>query len=380
MFFVRADGNSILGLGHVMRCLSIAEALKMDGQNVHFIAADDAVAGMIMDKGFNVWILGTDYKDMEAELPAIRNLFSQMNVNHPVCLVDSYQVTKRYLEQLSLMAKVAMMDDIFLLDYPVDCVINYNIYGELLCEQPTDYPGRRLLTGVKYAPLRTQFIEKRLERAQEKNRLENHTKKQLEKQPDDKKKTLGQKHILISTGGSDSLHLAEKITKCFLAKVNQGATENIFYNCIFHVVCGAMNPNKETLLELEKENPEQVKIHIDVKDMASLMSQCDVAVTAAGSTVYELSTLGIPFVLYYFVDNQKLIAKYSMEILGVVNAGDFSKESEELILNRIMGEVDHLLTDDTYRINQSARLSSLVDGEGAKRIANELKQLSNEIE
>ncbi len=72
-----------------------------------------------------------------------------------------------------------------------------------------------------------------------------------------------------------------------------------------------MNPNKCALLKSENNNPSKVKVHIDVKDMAGLMAKCMLAVTAAGSTVYELCSLRIPFVTYYFVNNQKLIAEYS---------------------------------------------------------------------
>ncbi len=379
MIFVRADGNKIIGLGHVMRCLSIADAALKEGIKVQFLVADDCVAGLIMDRGYNVYILGTDYKNMESEIPLIEKILEETTESRqikPLCLVDSYQMTESYLKQLSKYMKVAVMDDLFAMDYPVDLVINYNIYGDLLLEKETAYPDRKHLTGVSFAPLREQFIQKRDELIFEQVKYEKSGEEQKRKADLEKHQDF---QILISTGGSDPYSLAEKIAKALIqSNINGSETESQTRPIHLHIVCGALNPNKEALLALEKEYQEQISVHIDVKDMAGLMSQCDMAITAAGSTVYELSTLGIPFVLYYFVENQKLIAEHAKKILGVTNAGDFSKEPENQVMGRILEETKHLYEDVEDRKKLSMRLSKLVDGRGADRIAKEFRKLNNE--
>lgn len=406
--FIRVDGNKTIGLGHVMRCLSIADAASKMGFQVQFLVADDSVADLIMDRDYNVIILGTDYQDMEAELPVLYKVWNQMlpqkdaiekkqpldesenALEHtkPLCLVDSYQMTESYLKQLSQYMRVAVLDDLFAMDYPVDMVINYNIYGDLLLEKETKNHDRKHLTGVSFAPLREQFILKREEliSQHEKNEKSGEGKEiqaTFEKQEDFQ--------ILISTGGSDSLCLAEKISRALMENnwceqldhlnaqkdMKQRGCED-FRPLHLHIVCGALNPNKEALLSLEKEYQGKITVHMDVQDMAGLMSQCDMAVTAAGSTVYELSTLGIPFVLYYFVENQKLIAEHAKKILGVTNAGDFSTEPENQVMDRILDETKHLYEDTLARKKLSMRLSELVDGRGADRIAKEFRKLINE--
>ena len=64
----RADANPNIGMGHVMRCLSIADAFQSMGKRVLFIVADDSVVNLINSRGFDTYVLKSDYKDMESEL------------------------------------------------------------------------------------------------------------------------------------------------------------------------------------------------------------------------------------------------------------------------------------------------------------------------
>lgn len=359
--FIRADGNATVGLGHVMRCLSIADEASKLGMRVSFITADNCATELIWQRGYTSYQLNTDYRDMESELPILSQILEkQANADTDICMVDSYRMTAPYLEAIRKFARVAVLDDLFLMDYPVDCVINYNLYGDLLQEKLSAKHDRKLLTGVLYAPLREQFLQKRKEPAETLRPFG----EGLERK---------EKHILISTGGSDSLHLAKRIADALLSSdIMKDEQKPVMLD----IVCGSMNPNKEELLALWQEHASCVKLHVDVKDMAELMTGCTMAITAAGSTVYELSTLGIPFVLYYFVENQKLIAEYAAEILGVVNAGDFSDEkTADACMQSILLETKHLLTNETDRKKLSQTLFELVDGRGAERIAKELHNL-----
>lgn len=75
MIVFRADGNSEIGSGHVMRCLSIAEVARDLGEECIFITSSDDMTSVIKGKSFDNIVLNTDYREMESEgiLLALRN-------------------------------------------------------------------------------------------------------------------------------------------------------------------------------------------------------------------------------------------------------------------------------------------------------------------
>ena len=61
MYIIRADGNTAIGMGHVMRCLSIADAMKDRNIEPVFMTADNDCVAMIEDRGFEVCVLAVSY-------------------------------------------------------------------------------------------------------------------------------------------------------------------------------------------------------------------------------------------------------------------------------------------------------------------------------
>ena len=95
MFYIRADGNEKIGMGHIMRCLTIAEKLREQGEEVLFLTADDRPVKLIEERGFTAKILFTYYDKMEVELPQLMPLFmGDGQAEKPRILVDSYFVTE----------------------------------------------------------------------------------------------------------------------------------------------------------------------------------------------------------------------------------------------------------------------------------------------
>jgi spore coat polysaccharide biosynthesis predicted glycosyltransferase SpsG len=90
MFYIRADGNSKIGMGHIMRCISVATAVC--GKKPVFITADGGCDKLIRDNGFDNIVLNTDYTQMESELPILGGILK----DDDIILVDSYQVKHRY--------------------------------------------------------------------------------------------------------------------------------------------------------------------------------------------------------------------------------------------------------------------------------------------
>lgn len=298
MFYIRTDGNSQIGAGHVMRCLSIAEALRDRGELVLFIIADEAPAKLIESRGFGYLVLHTDWNDMDGELPRLLAVISENEIDS--LLIDSYQITEHYMSALKQYVKVAYMDDCGETVYPADMLINYNMYApdidyeSMYREKQWDAP--RLLLGHAYVPLRKEFgnIEYKV------------------KEP--------ARDVLITTGGGDMYNATEHILRRLLEKADRNPLLR------YHVVSGAYNEHIDSLRRIAKNN-NNVSLYENVLDMWNLMKKCDIAISAAGSTMYELAAVGVPTVCFYFVENQRKNAK-AFELFAK-NAGAYETASEQ---------------------------------------------------
>lgn len=343
MFIIRADGNSVIGMGHVMRCLSIADALKQQGAQPIFVTACEECIPMIEQRGFQARLLTTDYKDMISEMPQLVEILAEDSeeIKKHVILVDSYQVSEAYYRELGKLGFTACLEDMGH-PYPVDLLVNYNIYGENLAskyEADSKNMPKKTLLGVSYMPLRQEFLK-------------------------DIDYSLNEKvtNVMITTGGSDPFFAAKAFTNSFLAdKTLQG--ENIQY----HIISGPFNSHAEEL-RMVYEDAANVVIHENVKSMKEIMRQCDVVLTATGSTIYEVSALGVPMLVFYFAENQRQGAEEIERKTSVINCGDFSKEPEEVVA-RAVKTLQRCALDKSYRELLNQEEKKLVDGKGASRIA-----------
>ena len=329
MVLIRADANEQIGTGHVMRCLSIARAFT---EEVVFVTADHGSDELI--SGFPGVCLNTSWREMEEELPLLQRVMEERKPS--LLLIDSYSVTEHYLAELSRSVRTAYIDDLNVRTWPVDCLINYNIYAESLAYDPYKGTDTKLLLGPRYTPLREEFRELPKHRIKEK--IED---------------------VLVSAGGADP----ERVTERLIAEVCP------FHPDVrFHFVVGALNPRIEKIRELERGN---VILHIRERRMSELMMKCDAAVSAAGTTLYELCACGIPTIAYVLADNQAEAAE-QFERQGIMlYAGDCRND------DMFGQQVERLLRklDAARRAELSEHMRALVDGQGAKRISEELEKL-----
>lgn len=341
MIWIRADANREIGSGHVMRCLSIAAALKLRGEEVCFLVADESAGVFLEQRGVDYKILGTAYDRMEEELELITGLLVKEKPDW--LLIDSYFVTQRYLMQLRPYVKTAYLDEFLAFSYPVDVVINYNIYGVCLPYREQAAHGQQVfLLGTEYAPLREQFKD-----------ADYTVRKKVE-------------HVLVTTGGSDKYNLAGLILEEVLGHPGVGKLQ-------YHVVSGALNVNYHALEELAQVH-ENVRLYQNISDMAGLMKQCDIAIAAGGSTMYELSAVGVPTLCFAFVDNQEKIVDTFYQKGYVVYGGNYIKEKENFAAN-VAASLEELAGSEEMRRQFSEKMRRLVDGQGADRIAEALLQM-----
>lgn len=337
MIWIRADANREIGAGHLMRCLAVAGALERRGQQVCFLTADEEAGKLLAERGKTFRVLHTDYRHMEEELPRLRKLLG--GELESFFLVDSYQATPEYLEEAGKLARTGYVDDMGRGNLPVDVLINYNIYAGELSYEGLKPDARRLL-GMEYVPLRQEFAS---------------VKYQVREQA-------GQ--VLVTTGGSDKYNLAGKLLERALA---WGETKNLRYV----VVSGAFNVHLPALREIQEKHG-NVKICCNVQNMSELMQESDIAVSAGGSTMYELGAVGVPAVCFSFVDNQERIVEGFVKNRMACFGGNYLRQGENM-LDGAVEYVARLAADSRLRREYSSRQRSLVDGQGADRIARALE-------
>lgn len=371
MYYFRTDANDQIGMGHMMRCLTIAQALAARREPVVFLCADDDSAKLPQKQGFRTVVLHTDHQNMESELPGLSVILAEharpeaekrravplsASAERPVILVDSYFVTDAYLAVLRAFGKVVLIDDNMERSWPVDRVLNYNLHAD-----PEAYAalygsdGTRFFTGPFFAPVRQQFADR------------------------DYRVRQDVKRVLVLSGGSDPDNAAGEIYKTLrgeggLAEATAGlagrtdsGAGSLPADTEIVVVCGHYNVHAKALGACAKKDA-HLRVLYDVEDMAALMCECDLAVSACGSTTYELCTVGLPFVCYALADNQLPLAAY-IDVNGPAPyAGDYRKHRSYTLL-RIAEQVGRLAYDHAARAAQSIAQRKLVDGKGAAHIA-----------
>ncbi len=366
MVVIRADANSKIGMGHVMRCLSVADALLKRGEEVLFVTADDTPVPLLTKKGIPYRVLHTDYADMEAELPKLWDVLNELSQRaespeaalaqkNTAILVDSYYVTEKYLAALKKRITTIYMDDVYAFSYPVDMLINYNIYGEEMgYEKDAAFADTELLLGTEYVPLREEF-------AAEAGYVQ--SRKELSAGAGNVTPA-ADGGILITTGGSDSFNLAGQLL-----------TEAMKYDALktkeYHVVSGSLNPHIGELQALAQEHG-NIHIHCNVTNMAELMAGSKVALSAGGSTLYELCAMGVPVIAFSFAENQERLVQTFVKRGIAQYGGNYRTDGNKMIRNTIAG-LETLLEDENLRTEYRKKARTLVDGKGTGRIAEAIQ-------
>ena len=345
LVYFRTDGNSHIATGHLVRCLSIADACFSLGMKVCFLVSDQESKALLQSFDpacrFPVRILETaSYDDLEKELPELLSILSD---SRQFFFLDSYYVTEHYLSAVRTAAKVAYLDDLQLFDYPADLLINYDVIPESRSAsyQAAYQNAARTLLGASYTPLRAQFTD-----------LQPYCRDRVS-------------NILVTTGGSDPYHFCLKLIEVF-------RESSSLHLCQLHVVVGRLSEDKDRLYKLTDELP-FLQLHENVSDMASLMASCDLAVSAAGTTLYELCAAGVPSVSFCLADNQLTAARAFDEAGAIPCAGDIRCNCDEVLV-KIMNFVTDMLGNFQKRLTAQATMRQLVDGKGAMRIAKALTE------
>ncbi len=367
VIYFRTDGNETIATGHLMRCLSIARACNKLGAEVCFLVADETSESLLQSRfltpdEFPVQCLHSNYEVLETELLLLKQLLmkdkrSDSYRTDCFLFLDSYFVTETYLAALQKICPVAYLDDMLAFSYPVDFVINYDVTEGQSGLQPYDNIPHRLL-GASYTPLREQF-----------QNVSYPVKPQVE-------------NIFISTGGTDSYNVAGTLLERIFAVSNKASgissagvshAEACLQQYQYYVVTSSLNFHYKQLKQLESLFP---AIHIleNIADMASLMKQCDLGISAGGTTLYELCAVSIPSISFSTADNQQTAVETFAAQNLIPYAGDVRASLEAVITHILTFLQEKSCEENSYeeRKKSSQNMRAFIDGKGSVRIAQAL--------
>lgn len=348
----RVDGSQRIGMGHIIRCLSLAKELENAGVEVAFIIKHKEGENKVISSGFKVFRIPCEMKDMEdseegffygkpedliEESGYIVNLISDFKPN--LLIIDSYNVSMDFFSELRQNIKTVYIDDINSFNYPVEMIINGNINAKEL-NYSKHTTSEQMLLGIEYNMIRNEF-------------------KDLPKRIVAKKIT----QIMITTGGSDSFGLSQKLAKWIL-------TNSEFENIQINLIVGSAFSNKSELNKLAFEYKNLI-LHENPEKISQIMFRSDIAISSGGSTLYELCACGTPTLSFVLADNQQGIVM-RMNELGLVQSIGWYNELEE---ERLTSSLSNLIKNFEKRKEISANGQKLVDGNGCSRIVEKLLQM-----
>ena len=337
MICFRVDANNTIGMGHLMRCLTVAKAFLKSGKEVLFVCADRKAGEFLDEKNMKNIVLNTDYRLISSETDILSEIIEQYGVD--LLIVDSYYADNSFYSSVKRLAKLCIIEDELTECSEPDVIINYNIYAKSLgCEE--QYKNALLLLGGEYAPLREEFATSDI--------VINDVARR----------------VLITTGGADMYNLSSKL-------VTELVKDEALSDIRYVVVSGKFNEYIDNLRTIEKQYP-NVEVHENVTDMAKLMSKVDVAITSGGSTLSEVMCMGIPTIAFSFVDNQKLQVKTAYDEGYVFYATDY--DSDVSMLVNIKNKLKYLIGNNELRKEYSKAAMMAVSKDGAEKIVRKISE------
>ena len=165
--------------------------------------------------------------------------------------------------------------------------------------------------------------------------------------------------VLVTLGGGDPDNCTRTILEA-IAVIEELTTI---------AVVGPNNPRAPELEQLAQRAGGRIAIRRNPPDMPQLMAWADLAVSAAGTTCWELAFMGLPMLLVVLADNQRPNAT-CLDELGVAgNLGWHGELSEDKVRAAVM----RILDDPALRASMSQKGLALVDGRGASRVVTEMR-------
>lgn len=365
----RADASLQMGTGHVMRCLTLADALAARGTDCQFICREHPgnLIEHIRGKGYVVHALPACTEPVGASLLAIKAtgdapapahsqwLGATQEQDAEACatilaelqpawlIVDHYALDARWEQALKPhYQRLMVIDD--LADRPHACDL---LLDQTFGRHPEDYHAWvpadcQLLCGSEYALLRPEFATLRSYSLQ---RREN---PQIE-------------HLLITMGGVDKDNATDQVLQALKSC-------ELPANCHITVVMGATAPWLAEVSRQAEQMSWPTKVKVGVSNMAQLMADSDLTIGAAGATSWERCCLGLPTIMLVLADNQRKVAQ-GLESAGAVQV----LQSPQAIPDRLPALLNSLASSPALQAEMSEAAARITDGHGVSTVIHHLE-------
>ncbi|MFH1914179.1 MAG: UDP-2,4-diacetamido-2,4,6-trideoxy-beta-L-altropyranose hydrolase [Pseudomonadota bacterium] len=328
---IRADGSPTMGTGHVMRMIALGQAWQDRGGRVRLMGSVGALEDRIRAEGFDFIALNAPHPDSD-DLA----LVSAHMQKGDWLAIDGYHFDSAYQKALlDAGFRTLVMDDICdRAPYFATVLLNQNHGADAYQYQIND---DALLLGTRFTLLRREF-------------------RTAEPRKDSTPSKAG--NILVTLGGADP----GNVTSAVLAAIASLKDDSLRVK----VVAGAANPHLDRLRGETTGLPCPAELLTDVRDMPGLMAWADLAVTAAGSTCWELCRMGVPMLALQTADNQDSVCS-GLTRIGAAICLDTNQPLENIAPKLTMLRD----TPDKRRAMARAGMRS-IDGRGALRVADHL--------
>ncbi|MCF2503355.1 UDP-2,4-diacetamido-2,4,6-trideoxy-beta-L-altropyranose hydrolase [Dyadobacter sp. CY107] len=321
--YIRTDGSSTIGLGHLVRCIALAKMLD-NSFDIHFACKQipDSIISEIRDASFVFLPIETDNELLSVLSP------------EDLIVIDSYELDSDYQKAIKeIGCQLVCIDDLHEKPTFADLILNHTP-----CVSPHEYdaqPYTQFALGPSYALIRPPFLE-----LARKNRPQ-----------------AGNGSVLICFGGSDSRNL----TKVALNVVSTFSQFKKIY-----IVTGAAYGHQESLAEIVSQQANVGHDHnISAEEMAQRMSESNLCIVPASGILTEALTSGAKIISGMYVDNQRFVFENYKKANAFFSAENFSEENLFVAV-------------ENYLSQEHVSNAPLVDGKSGERISKLFHQLVQE--
>jgi len=352
----RVDSSRKIGNGHVIRCMTLAKQLEALGFTVLFICRPmmGDIVNNIKSKGYDVILLDLAEHDLElddfsdynckCDSQQVIDICSQLSVD--LIILDHYFLNYSWEKTVKVHSKLMCISD-----FPTGSRACDILLDSSLSRQPDEYKldvssSCLLMTGSDYVIVRPEFALRRSSLA---------VSKQVSK-------------VLVTMGGADPKDYTSRMIKI----INEYEAYDLS-NIQFDIVLGKSYQFTSLVSNLISTSKLNYVIHENVDDMAYLMRDMDVIIAAAGTSLWECFSLGIPTIAVQIADNQQYNI-YSCSQAGAIIPISQDCDLEPSLI-AALGDVF-----GTTNIRQSLRDNGLniCDGQGAQRVAKNICEAIHE--
>jgi UDP-2,4-diacetamido-2,4,6-trideoxy-beta-L-altropyranose hydrolase len=359
MVAFRVDASLQMGTGHVMRCLTLADALTERGAECHFIcrAHPGHLIDLVQSKGYAAyslrcesskpaiedglahaaWLGASQQQDAQACFPILQAIQPDWLV------VDHYALDSRWeLELKPHYRQLMVIDDLADRFHQCDLLLDQT-FGRDAADYRRWVPAKcTLLCGSQYALLRPEFATLRDYSLQRRANPQLH-------------------QLLITMGGVDKNNATGEVLKALRVCPLPA-------DCQITVVMGSTAPWLSEVTNQAQSMPWPTRVRVGVSDMAQLMADCDLAIGAAGATSWERCCLGLPTVMLVLADNQRQVAQ-GLEKAGAALLIEGTHCIAERLHNYLSALADGLAALQTL----SLAAASIVKGHGTNSVIQQLE-------